>query len=107
MPLPEKNAKYHKKLRRINNENFLDTANIDETRQANSIGIIDGVNTNPDLISKEGRPFIEIIEHICETVDGPVSVEVIATTADEMIKEGRELAKIADNIAVKIPIIGE
>jgi len=83
---------------------FIDTANVDEIREANSLGILDGVTTNPSLISKTGRPFRETIEEICSIVDGPVSAEVVSLEADAMVDEARDLAKIADNIAVKIPL---
>ena len=84
---------------------FLDTANIEEIRKAHTWGILDGVTTNPSLIAKTGRPFREIIEEICSIVKGPVSAEVVSLDTEGMIKEARELAKIADNIVVKIPLI--
>ena len=84
---------------------FIDTADVNEIREAESLGILDGVTTNPTLISKTGRPFKETIEEICTIVKGPVSAEVVSTDAEGIIKEGRELAKIADNIVVKIPLI--
>ena len=84
---------------------FIDTANIQEIRKAASWGILDGVTTNPSLVAKEGRDFIEVLKEICSVVDGPVSAEVVGTTTEEMVKEGRELAKIARNITVKIPCI--
>ncbi|MFO7972564.1 MAG: fructose-6-phosphate aldolase [Desulfobacterales bacterium] len=84
---------------------FIDTANIDEIREAHSMGMVDGVTTNPSLIAKEGRDFEEIIKEICQIVDGPVSAEVISTDTQGMIKEARHLAKIHDNIVVKIPMI--
>jgi len=70
---------------------FLDTANIQEIREANSWGILDGVTTNPSLVAKEGRDFLEVVREICAIVSGPVSAEVVSTTADEMIKEGRAI----------------
>ncbi|MGD2029885.1 MAG: fructose-6-phosphate aldolase [Desulfobacterales bacterium] len=84
---------------------FIDTANIDEIREANSMGMVDGVTTNPSLIAKEGRDFEDIIKEICQIVDGPISAEVISTDTEGMIKEARHLAKIHDNIVVKIPMI--
>ena len=83
---------------------FLDTANLDEIRRAAEWGIIDGVTTNPSLIAKEGRPIKEQIAKICEIIDGPVSAEVIAITAKEMISEGLELSKVHENIIVKLPL---
>lgn len=84
---------------------FIDTADVKEIREANSLGILDGVTTNPSLIAKTGRPFRETIEEICSIVKGPVSAEVVSLDTDGMIKEARELAKIANNIVVKIPLI--
>jgi transaldolase len=84
---------------------FLDTANIDEIKDANSMGMVDGVTTNPSLIAKEGRVFETVIKEICEIVDGPISAEVISTDAEGMIREARELAKIHKNIVVKIPML--
>jgi len=84
---------------------FIDTANIDEIREAHSMGMVDGVTTNPSLIAKEGRDFEDIIKEICKIVDGPISAEVISTDTEGMIKEARHLAKIHDNIVVKIPMI--
>jgi len=86
---------------------FIDTANIDEIKEANSWGILDGVTTNPTHISKENRPFRELVEEICSICDGPISVEVIATDCDGMVKEAREFSKIHDNIVIKIPTIME
>lgn len=82
---------------------FLDTANVNEIREANSWGILDGVTTNPTHISKEGRKFLELIEEICSIVKGPVSVEVVSTEWEAMVKEAEELSKIADNIVIKVP----
>ena len=82
---------------------FLDTANIEEIRVAAATGILDGVTTNPSLIAKEGIDYGKRLEEICEVVSGPVSAEVIATDFDGMLKEGRERAKIAENIVVKLP----
>ncbi|WP_321343484.1 fructose-6-phosphate aldolase [Breoghania sp.] len=83
---------------------FVDTADVAEIRELAEIGLLDGVTTNPSLIMKAGRPFKEVIAEICEMVDGPVSAEVTATEADKMIEEGRLLAKIADNVAIKLPL---
>ncbi|MFH0725087.1 MAG: fructose-6-phosphate aldolase [Pseudomonadota bacterium] len=84
---------------------FLDTANIDEIKDAVSMGMVDGVTTNPSLIAKEGRVFETVIKEICEIVDGPISAEVISTDAEGMIREARALAKIHQNIVVKIPML--
>ena len=82
-------------------------ANVDEIRQAASWGIVDGVTTNPSLIAKEGRDFIQVIHEIVEIVDGPISAEVISEDAKEMVKEARELVKIHKNITIKIPMTKE
>ena len=84
---------------------FLDTANIEEIKDANRMGMVDGVTTNPSLIAKEGRDFKEVITEICGIVDGPISAEVIATDVDGMVAEGRELAKMHKNIVIKIPML--
>jgi len=86
---------------------FIDTADVNEIREAESLGILDGVTTNPTLVSKTGRPFRETIEEICSIVKGPVSAEVVSTDVEGIIKEGRELSKIAENIVVKVPLIKE
>ena len=86
---------------------FIDTANVDEIRKANDLGILDGVTTNPTLVSKEGREFKGLIMEICQIVEGPVSAEVVSVDAEGMIREAKELAKLADNIVVKIPLIEE
>ncbi len=88
---------------------FIDTANVEEIRIANEMGIISGVTTNPSLIAREGRDFQEVIKEITSIVDGPISGEVKATTVDAegMIKEGREIAKIHPNMVVKIPMTAE
>jgi len=86
---------------------FIDTANIDDIREANSWGVIDGVTTNPSLIAKEGRDFIATIKEITSIVDGPISAEVISLEADGMIEEARKLAKIGKNITIKIPLTKE
>ncbi len=83
---------------------FIDTANIDEIKEAHNMGMVDGVTTNPSLIAKEGRDFEEIIKEICQLVDGPISAEVVSVDTQGMIKEARDLAKIHDNIVVKIPM---
>jgi len=83
---------------------FIDTANIDEIKEAHAMGMVDGVTTNPSLISKEGRDFEEIIKDICEIVDGPISAEVIALDTEGMVSEARDLAAIHDNIVIKIPM---
>lgn len=83
---------------------FIDTANVAEIKEAHSMGMVDGVTTNPSLIAKEGRDFVEIIREICGIVDGPISAEVIALDAAGMIAEARDLAGIHKNIVVKIPM---
>jgi len=83
---------------------FVDTADVDDIKELNALGIVDGVTTNPSLIMKSGRDILEVTKEICSIVSGPVSAEVVATKADDMIAEGRKLAKIADNIAVKVPL---
>ena len=83
---------------------FLDTANIDEIREAYSMGMVDGVTTNPSLIAREGRDFETIIRDICEIVDGPISAEVISLDVEGMLKEARHLAEIHRNIVVKVPM---
>jgi transaldolase len=86
---------------------FIDTANIEEIKKGLALGMVDGVTTNPSLVAKEPRPFLEILKEICQLVDGPVSAEVISLDADGMVAEARELVKIADNIVIKIPMIEE
>lgn len=83
---------------------FLDTANFDQIKEAASWGIVDGVTTNPTLVSKENVKFGDLIKKICRIVPGPVSVECVSTLSEDIIKEARGLAKLADNVAVKIPI---
>lgn len=83
---------------------FVDTADVAAISELNDLGIVDGVTTNPSLILKSGRDILEVTREICEIVAGPVSAEVVATTAPEMIAEGRKLAAIAPNIAVKLPL---
>ena len=83
---------------------FIDTANVNEIRKAWDLGVIDGVTTNPSLISKEGREAVSLLKEICSMVKGPVSAEAVSMTADEMVKEAESLAKIHENIVVKIPM---
>ena len=83
---------------------FLDTANVDEIRQANDMGVICGVTTNPSLIAKEGRDFVEVVKEITTIVDGPISAEVISLEADKMVEEAKPLAAIHKNIIIKIPM---
>lgn len=83
---------------------FIDTANIDEIREAHLMGLVDGVTTNPSLIAKEGRDFEEVIREICAIVDGPISAEVISLDSDGMVREARHLAKIHKNIVIKVPM---
>jgi len=84
---------------------FIDTANIDEIKQGMDLGMVDGVTTNPSLVAKEGREFTELIKEITSIVEGPVSAEVVSLDTDGMVKEARNLAGIADNIVVKIPLV--
>jgi len=86
---------------------FLDTANVKEIHEAASLGLLDGVTTNPSLVAKEGRSFKEMLIEICKIVDGPISAEVVSLEADAMVKEGKDLAKIHKNIVVKVPLIAE
>lgn len=87
---------------------YLDTANVKEIHEAASLGLLDGVTTNPSLVAKEGgRSFKEMLLEICNLVDGPISAEVVSIEADAMVKEGKELAKIHKNIVVKVPLIPE
>ena len=86
---------------------FIDTANLEEIKKGVEMGMVDGVTTNPSLIAKEDKPFEEIVTEICKIVDGPVSAEVVSLEAEGMLTEARELAKIADNIVIKIPMIVE
>lgn len=83
---------------------FVDTAEIDAIRELHDLGMVDGVTTNPSLIMKSGRDIKEVTKEICDLVDGPVSAETVALDAEGMIAEGRELAKIAENIAIKVPL---
>jgi transaldolase len=86
---------------------FIDTANIEEIAKANELGMVDGVTTNPSLVAKEGREFKGLLKEICDLVDGPVSAEVVSLDTDGMVREARDLAGMADNIVVKIPLIEE
>jgi len=83
---------------------FADTADVDAIRELDALGLVDGVTTNPSLVKKSGRDIIEVTKEICSFIEGPVSAEVLATEADAMIAEGRKLAEIAPNIAVKVPL---
>ncbi len=83
---------------------FIDTANVKEIREAASLGVVDGVTTNPSLIAKEGRDFKQVIAEICSIVDGPISAEAVSLEADKMIAEGEDLAKIHKNVVVKLPM---
>lgn len=83
---------------------FIDTADVNEIRQAADMGLLDGVTTNPSLIAKTGRPFDEVIKEICDIVPGPVSAECVSTEAKALIEEGTKIAKIADNVVVKAPL---
>ena len=86
---------------------FVDTANVDEIRQANDMGVICGVTTNPSLIAKEGRDFVEVVKEITTIVDGPISAEVLSLEADKMVEEAKPLAAINKNIVIKIPMCAE
>lgn len=87
---------------------FIDTANLKEIKEAASMGILDGVTTNPSLVAKEGyKDFKDLLTKICEIVDGDISAEVVSMTCDEIVKEGKELAKIHKNIVIKVPLIKE
>ena len=86
---------------------FLDTANVQELREVAAMGLLDGVTTNPSLIAKEKRPFRDLVDEICRIVDGVVNLEVVATDAGGMVQQGRELAKIAPNVVVKLPTTAE
>lgn len=83
---------------------FIDTANVKEIREAAGLGVVDGVTTNPSLIAKEGRDFRQVITEICSIVDGPISAEAVSLKADEMVAEGEDLAKIHQNVVVKLPM---
>jgi len=83
---------------------FVDSADLEQISELNDIGLVDGVTTNPSIIAKSGRDFKTVIKDICKIVSGPVSAEVVSTEYDTMIKEGRELRKIADNVCIKLPL---
>ncbi|MFT4590496.1 MAG: transaldolase [Candidatus Binatia bacterium] len=86
---------------------FIDTAHVHEIKEAWSLGIVDGVTTNPSHVATTGRPYLEVYQEILEMVDGPVSLETISLKADEIVEEGRTLAKMGDNVVVKVPVIKE
>jgi len=86
---------------------FIDSGDLGEIREAASMGLVDGVTTNPSLVAKSGKPLSALIEAICDIVDGPISAEVLATDCEGMLREGRELAKIHENVVVKVPLIAE
>jgi transaldolase len=86
---------------------FIDSANIDEIKEANALGLLDGVTTNPTLISKSGKTFDEVAKSICQLVKGPVSLEVVSLNWEEMISEGRALRKYGENVVVKIPMTAD
>jgi len=83
---------------------FVDSADVEAIAELNDLGMVDGVTTNPSLILKSGRDIIEVTKEICSIVKGPVSAEVVAIKAEQMIEEGRKLAEIAENIAIKVPL---
>ena len=83
---------------------FVDTANIDDIRDLAATGLLDGVTTNPSLVAKTGRQFLDVLKDICAAVPGPVSAEVTATDHDTMVAEGRKLARVADNVTIKVPL---
>jgi len=86
---------------------FIDTANIDEIKEATKLGLIDGVTTNPTLIAREGKEFMQIVNEICEIVDGPISLEAVSTQSEDIVKEARGLANIHSNVVIKIPMTRE
>lgn len=86
---------------------FIDTADINEIREANDLGILDGVTTNPTLVAKTGRAFREVVEEICAAVEGDVSLEVVSMDCARMVAEAKELARIGDNVVIKVPLIKE
>ena len=86
---------------------FIDTADVAEIKKLNDIGLVDGVTTNPSIIAKSGRDFLEVIKEICGIVEGDVSAEVLATETDKMLEEGKKLAKLASNVVVKLPLTME
>lgn len=86
---------------------FIDTANVEHIREANALGIVDGVTTNPSLIAKEGRDFRQVVQEICDIVDGPISAEAVSLDAEGMVAEAEDLSRIHENIVVKIPMTAE
>ena len=88
-------------------EFFIDTAKVDEIKEAMSWGIVDGVTTNPTKLAQAGRPFMEVVEGICRMINGPVSVEAVSTQAQGIIEEARKLASLHENVVVKVPLIKE
>lgn len=86
---------------------FIDTANVEEIKRAKELGMVDGVTTNPSLVAKEGREFKELIREIADIVDGPVSAEVVSLDAEGMVREAKDLAGMADNMVIKIPLVEE
>ena len=86
---------------------FIDTANVEEILKAKELGMVDGVTTNPSLVAKEGREFKELIKEIADIVDGPVSAEVVSLDAEGMVREAKDLAGIADNMVIKVPLVEE
>lgn len=86
---------------------FIDSADIKQIREASELGLLDGVTTNPSLVAKVGKPFLQVLEEICELVQGPVSAEVISLECEGMMKEARELKRIASNIVIKLPLTTE
>jgi transaldolase len=86
---------------------FIDTADINEIREAKRMGILDGVTTNPSLVAKTGKSFKAVVREICEEVDGPINLEVVSTEAEGMIREGKDLSQINENVVVKIPMLVE
>jgi len=86
---------------------FIDTANVEEILRAKDLGMVDGVTTNPSLVAKEGRDFKELIKEIADIVDGPVNAEVVSLDAEGMVREGKDLAGMADNMVIKVPLVEE
>ena len=86
---------------------FIDTANIDEIKEASRLGLIDGITTNPTLIAREGREFLPLVKEICQLVDGPISLEAVSSLANDMLKEARDLARIHPKAVVKLPLTRE
>ena len=86
---------------------FIDTANTDQIRDAAAMGVVDGVTTNPSLVAKSGRSYREVVEEICDIVDGPISAEVIATETDAILAEARDVASWHPNVVVKVPLIAD